>query len=476
MFQINPDKYRLLPCFSGLLSPTKISSMRSFLSKFGSIAKPRYSRWLFPPAALSIHLCIGQVYAFSVFNNPLTRIIGIHESAPDDWAEGQVVRIFSIAIVFLGLSAMTFGKWVEKNGPRRSMLAAAFCFAGGFFVSALGVKLHNIWLVYLGYGVLGGCGLGLGYISPVSTLMKWFPDKPGMATGMAIMGFGGGAMIGSPLAVGLMEHFGSETSTGVMETMMTMGALYFIFMMYGVITARIPAPDWKPDGWNPATVKKDKLITTNNVSADNAVKTRQFWQLWIILCLNVTAGIGVLSVASPMIQTVVGVPVAVAGGFVGLLSLFNLMGRFFWSSFSDVIGRKSVYMIYLGLGAIVYFLVPQVATLGNLLLFVLVWGLIYSMYGGGFSTIPAYLKDLFGTYQVGAIHGRLLTAWSTAGVLGPSLVVYIKQNALDNGVPEAESYNQVMYIMAGILIIGLISNILVKPVSKKYHEPETDES
>lgn len=446
--------------------------MGSFLSKEGSIAKAGYSRWLFPPAALSIHLCIGQVYAFSVFNNPLTRLMGIETSAAGDWTEQQVVRIFSIAIVFLGLSAMTFGKWVERNGPRRSMLAAAFCFAGGFFVSALGVSLHQIWLVYLGYGVLGGCGLGLGYISPVSTLMKWFPDKPGMATGMAIMGFGGGAMIGSPLAVMLMERFSSATSTGVLQTMLTMGALYFVFMMYGVFTARIPAPGWKPEGWNPATAKKDKLISNNHVSADNAIKTRQFWQLWIILCLNVTAGIGVLSVASPMIQSVVGVSAAVAGGFVGLLSLFNLLGRIGWSSLSDVIGRKTAYVIYLGLGAIVYFLVPQVASMGSLLLFVLVWGLIYSMYGGGFSTIPAYLKDLFGTYQVGAIHGRLLTAWSTAGVLGPTLVVFIKQRALNAGVPEAQSYNQVMYIMAGILIIGLISNILVKPVSAKYHEPE----
>jgi MFS family permease len=446
--------------------------MGSFLSKEGSIAKAGYSRWLFPPAALSIHLCIGQVYAFSVFNNPLTRLMGIETSAVGDWTEQQVVRIFSIAIVFLGLSAMTFGKWVERNGPRRSMLAAAFCFAGGFFVSALGVSLHQIWLVYLGYGVLGGCGLGLGYISPVSTLMKWFPDKPGMATGMAIMGFGGGAMIGSPLAVMLMERFSSATSTGVLQTMLTMGALYFVFMMYGVFTARIPAPGWKPEGWNPATAKKDKLISNNHVSADNAIKTRQFWQLWIILCLNVTAGIGVLSVASPMIQTVVGVSAVVAGGFVGLLSLFNLLGRIGWSSLSDVIGRKTAYVIYLGLGAMVYFLVPQVASMGSLLLFVLVWGLIYSMYGGGFSTIPAYLKDLFGTYQVGAIHGRLLTAWSTAGVLGPTLVVFIKQRALDAGVPEAQSYNQVMYIMAGILIIGLISNILVRPVSAKYHEPE----
>lgn len=445
--------------------------MGSFLSKEGSIAGTNYSRWLFPPAALSIHLCIGQVYAFSVFNNPLTRLIGVTEATPNDWSEGQVVRIFSIAIVFLGLSAMTFGKWVERNGPRRSMLAAAFCFAGGFMVSALGIYLHQLWLLYVGYGVLGGCGLGLGYISPVSTLMKWFPDRPGMATGMAIMGFGGGALIGSPLAIGLMDFYASPNSTGVLQTMLTMGAVYFLFMMFGVITARVPAPGWSPKGWNPSSAKKDDLITNNHVSADNAIKTRQFWLLWIILCFNVTAGIGVLSVASPMIQTVMGATAAMAGGFVGLLSLFNLLGRIGWSSFSDKIGRKKVYMIYLGLGAMVYMLVPTVATMGNLVIFVLVWGLIYSMYGGGFSTIPAYLKDLFGTYQVGAIHGRLLTAWSTAGVLGPSLVVFIKQRALAAGVPEAESYNQVMYIMAAILVIGFVSNLLVSPVNAKYHQP-----
>ncbi len=444
--------------------------MSAFLSKEGSIASGSYSRWLFPPAALSIHLCIGQVYAFSVFNNPLTEVLGVTESLPDDWQEKQVVRIFSIAIVFLGLSAMTFGKWVERNGPRRSMLAAAFLFAGGFLVSALGVKIHNIWLVYLGYGVLGGCGLGLGYISPVSTLMKWFPDKPGMATGMAIMGFGGGAMIGSPLAVRLMEFYSGPAINGVMMTLLTMGLIYFTFMMFGVVTARIPSPDWKPKGWDPSKVKKDKLITSDHVSADNAIKTPQFWQLWIILCLNVTAGIGVLSVASPMIQNVMGVTAAVAGGFVGLLSLFNLLGRFGWSSFSDIIGRKTVYAIYLGLGAVVYFLVPEVASLGNLVLFVLVWGLIYSMYGGGFATIPAYLKDLFGTYQVGATHGRLLTAWSAAGVLGPTLVVFIKNRAQQAGVPLEQSYNQVMYIMAGLLILGLVSNLLVRPVNARFHE------
>jgi MFS family permease len=368
---------------------------------------------------------------------------------------------------------MTFGKWVEKNGPRRSMLAAAFCFAGGFIVSSLGVKFHQIWLVYLGYGVLGGCGLGLGYISPVSTLMKWFPDRPGMATGMAIMGFGGGAMIGAPLSVSLMDYYSTSTSNGVMETMLTMGVLYFSFMMFGVVTARIPPKGWMPEGWNPSETSSNKLITNRNVSAENAIKTRQFWQLWLILCLNVTAGIGVLSVASPMIQNVLGVSPYVAGGFVGLLSLFNLLGRFFWSSFSDKIGRKNVFMIYLGLGAIVYFLVPQIASFGNLILFVLGWGLIYSMYGGGFSTIPAYLKDLFGTYQVGAIHGRLLTAWSAAGVLGPLLVVTIQNKMSANGVPLEMSYNRVMYIMAGLLIVGLLSNIFVRPVNEKFYEPET---
>ncbi|WP_372906752.1 OFA family MFS transporter [Rhodohalobacter sp.] len=451
--------------------------MHSFFDREKTVAKPGFSRWLIPPAALAIHLSIGQVYAFSVFNLPLSQIIGVTESAPGDWKLTTIGWIFSIAIVFLGLSAAVFGKWLERVGPRKAMFVAALCFSGGFFVSSLGVYLHQIWIVYLGYGVLGGIGLGIGYISPVSTLIKWFPDRPGMATGMAIMGFGGGAMIGSPLAVALLDYFSTPVSVGVSETFLVMGAVYFSLMMFGVITVRIPPKDWKPEGYVPSE-KSRKLITDNHVNADTALKTPQFWLLWVILCVNVTAGIGVLGQASPMIQEMFeGIITAeAAAGFVGLLSLFNLVGRFFWSSLSDKIGRKTVYAIYFGLGLLMYTLIPSLGRLDTAIWFVIGFGIIMSMYGGGFSTIPAYLRDLFGTYQVGAIHGRLLTAWSTAGILGPVLVNYIREIQINAGVDKAEAYTVTMYIMAGLLLIGLVCNYLVKEVDPKYHMfKKTDE-
>ncbi len=443
-------------------------SLLSFLDRERSVAPPDFNRWLIPPAALAVHLSIGQVYAFSVFNLPLTKIIGITESAPGDWNLPTLGWIFSSAIAFLGISAAVFGKWVEREGPRKAMFVAALCFSGGFFISALGVYLHQIVLLYLGYGVLGGIGLGIGYISPVSTLMKWFPDRPGMATGMAIMGFGGGAIIGSPLGKALMDRFNSPTSVGVWQTFVVMGVLYLCLMIFGSFIVRVPAPGWQPQGYKPRT-QPQKLVTTANVTADNAIKTRQFWLLWIVLCTNVTAGIGVLSQASPMIQEMFGVNADAGAGFVVLLSLFNLGGRFFWASVSDFIGRKVTYMIFFGLGMVLYALVPTAGNLGSILLFNIGFCIIMTMYGGGFATIPAYLRDMFGTMQVGAIHGRLLTAWSVAGVLGPVLVNYIREYQIGNGVPKAQAYTVTMYIMVGVLLIGFISNLLVKEVNKKYH-------
>lgn len=447
--------------------------MLSFLNKERTVAKPGFSRWLIPPAALAIHLSIGQAYALSVFNLPMSRLIGVTESAAGDWRLTTIGWIFSIAIVFLGLSASLFGKWLEREGPRKAMFVSALCFSGGFFVSALGVYLHQIWIVYLGYGVLGGIGLGIGYISPVSTLIKWFPDRPGMATGMAIMGFGGGAMIGSPLAVALIDYFSTNVSVGVWEAMLVMGAIYFLFMMFGVVTVRIPPPNWKPAGFIPSATPR-RLITNSHTDADTAIKTPQFWLLWVILCVNVTAGIGVLGQASPMIQEMFEgtITPAAAAGFVGLLSLFNLVGRFFWSSLSDKIGRQTVYGIYFGLGLLMYALIPSLGRFDSAIWFVIGFGIIMSMYGGGFATIPAYLRDLFGTYQVGAIHGRLLTAWSTAGILGPVLVNYIREIQIDAGVPAAEAYTVTMYIMAGLLLIGFICNILIKEVDKRHHMKE----
>ena len=447
-----------------------------FLDREHSIAPAGYSRWRVPPAALAIHLAIGQAYAFSVFNLPLSTLVGIDKAAPADWKLSTIGWIFSTAIVCLGLSAFTFGRWLEEAGPRKAMFAAAVCFAGGFFVAALGVQLHEIWIIYLGYGVIGGIGLGLGYISPVSTLIKWFPDRPGMATGLAIMGFGGGAMIGSPLAVALMAHFKTPASMGVSETFMAMGALYFVFMMFGVFTVRLPAPGWKPATTTPEARKPDggrvrRAPPGADVHVDEALKTKQFWLLWAVLCLNVTAGIGVLGQASPMIQEmfpgVIGA--AAAAGFVGLLSLANMLGRFVWSSCSDIIGRRTTYMIFFVLGAALYALIPTTGRLGSVTYFVAFYAVILSMYGGGFATIPAYLRDLFGVMHVGAIHGRLLTAWSVAGVAGPVLVNYIREYQIAHGVAKANAYSVTMYIMAGLLVVGFVANFLVKPVDASHH-------
>jgi MFS family permease len=442
----------------------------TFLDRQNTVAGPGFNRFMVPPAALAVHLCIGQAYAFSTFNLPLTKLIGLTQSAPRDWNLKDVGWIFSIAIVFLGSSAAVFGRWVERVGPRKSMFASALCFSGGFLVSAVGIHLHQLWIIYLGYGVLGGCGLGIGYISPVSTLIKWFPDRPGMATGMAIMGFGGGALIAAPLSVLLMKHFATATSTGVMETFVTMGVIYFMFMMIGAITVRVPAEGWKPAGWIPEAHQK-KLVTSSNVAVDVAWRTPQFWLLWGVLCMNVSAGIGVLGQASPMIQEMFTgkVTAAAAAGFVGLISLFNMIGRFIWASTSDFIGRRNTYMVFFLLGILLYALVPTFGHMGSIPLFVAAFCIILSMYGGGFATIPAYLKDMFGTYQVGAIHGRLLTAWSVAGVLGPVLVNYIRAYQIDNGVPKAQAYSVTMYIMCGLLLIGFLCNWAMRPVDAKYH-------
>jgi MFS family permease len=445
-------------------------SAASFLARERTVAAPSYSRWLIPPAALCIHLCIGQAYAFSVFNLPMTRLIGITQSAPSDWQLTDLGWIFSIGIFFLGASAAMLGRWVEEGGPRRAMFAAALCFGSGFIVSAIGVYLHNIWVIYLGYGVIGGFGLGLGYISPVSTLIKWFPDRPGMATGMAIMGFGGGAFIASPLSVWLMKMFSTPTHVGVAEAFICLGIIYLCFMMVGAWIVRVPADNWKPEGYV-ASAQPKKLVTDRDVYVYQALKTPQFWLIWVILCMNVTAGIGVIGQASAMSQEMFPghVSATAAAGFVGLMSLFNMAGRFFWASTSDVIGRKNTYFCFFVLGMLLYAAVPTTGSIGSVSLFVLCFLVIISMYGGGFATVPAYLKDMFGTRYVGAIHGMLITAWSMAGIFGPVLVNYIRQYQIDHGIPKAQAYNVTMYVMAALLLVGFFCNLFVTAVHERHH-------
>ncbi|WP_203747703.1 OFA family MFS transporter [Actinoplanes cyaneus] len=457
--------------------------MLSALDHKHTVAPEGYSRWLIPPAALAVHLCIGQVYATSVYKNSFI--------AHFDASQTAIGVIFSIAIVMLGLSAAIGGTWVERNGPRKAMFVSACFWAAGFLVSALGIGTGQLWLVYLGYGVLGGIGLGIGYISPVSTLIKWFPDRPGLATGLAIMGFGGGALIASPASRQLLSYYDSgydpTVSTSVADghalvlLFLTLGIGYFLIMMFGVANIRVPAPGWRPAGWDPAAVKAKPLVTTAQVSAANAIRSRSFWLLWIVLFCNVTAGIGILEQASPMIQDFFrvdgksAVAVAAAGGFVGVLSLFNMAGRFAWSSTSDLIGRKPVYMLYLGVGMVMYLLL---ATIGDsaIPLFVLLAGVILSFYGGGFATVPAYLRDLFGTYQVGAIHGRLLTAWSAAGVAGPLIVNGFLDAEGKPGTLTSSAYQPALLTMVGVLAVGFLANLLIRPVPPSLHEPATTET
>lgn len=468
--------------------------MLRFLDKGRTIAGPGYNRWLVPPAALAIHLSIGMAYGFSVFWLPLSQAIGITSPAPGDWKISTLGWTFTIFFVLLGSSAALFGGWLERNGPRKAGVVAALCWGGGFFISALGVYYHQIALLLIGSGVIGGCGLGLGYISPVSTLIKWFPDKRGMATGMAIMGFGGGAMIGSPLADKLMKHYATPTSVGVWETFVTLGVIYLVAMLCGAFAYRIPPQGWKPHGWDgPVQNSRSAFITSGHVHVKNAHKAPQFWLLWAVLCLNVSAGIGVIGMASPMLQEVFGgkligvsAPLAdltksqkdavasIGAGFAGLLSLFNIGGRIFWSSLSDHLGRKRTYYVFFALGLVLYVAAAFAGGTGSVTLFVALFCVILTMYGGGFATIPAYIADLFGTQFVGAIHGRLLTAWSTAGILGPVLVNYIREFQINRGVPAEAAYNVTLYSLAGLLLLGFISNLLVRPLDKHHFMSEDE--
>jgi MFS family permease len=482
--------------------------MFDFLEKKHTIAGAGFNRWLLPPAALAIHLCIGMAYGFSVFWLPLSKAIGIKQSVACpadvgffaelfvttcDWKISTLGWMYTLFFVFLGSSAAIWGGWLEHVGSRKAGVISALCWCGGMLLSALGIYTHQFWLMLVGSGVIGGVGLGLGYISPVSMLIKWFPDRRGMATGMAIMGFGGGAMIGSPLATLLMGHFATETDVGVMQTFIAMAGIYFVFMMAGAMTYRLPVSGWQPEGWTPPVLTENKMVTPHHVHVKNVFKIKQFWLVWIVLCMNVSAGIGVIGMSSPMLQEVFGGQLigiektyseldktqlatiaTVAAGFTALLSLFNIGGRFFWGSLSDKLGRKATFLVFFVLGSALYLSVSASAMAGNKVLFVGAFCLILSMYGGGFATVPAYLADLFGTQMVGAIHGRLLTAWATAGVLGPVIVNYMRDYQLGLGIPREQVYNQTMLILAGLLMIGLICNLLIRPVDEKWFMSESE--
>ena len=578
---------RVIDNLMSLMTRPCTMSIFHLFSKNRIIAPPDFNRWKVPPASIAIHLCIGSVYAWSNFNPALTKVRGVVAPAADDWSLGSVVWIFSVAIVVLGLSASFAGNWLERVGPRAIGSIAAICWGGGFLIGGLGIWLHQLWLLYLGYGVIGGIGLGLGYVSPVSTLIKWFPDRRGMAAGMAIMGFGGGAIIGAPLNDFLIDHFyrapqflGLQTvnpvlkngrlyavtesgerpvtvlsqdetarfsartipgvyvdgtgSTGVAETFIVLGIGYFLVVMIAALSYRIPAEDWRPAGWVP--VKADSaaghMISQGTVDANQALRTPQFYLLWIVLCFNVTAGIGVLGVAKTMMTEIFGstlpqiVTARFAGGFVLAIGVFNMLGRFFWASISDHLGRKRTYAIYFLLGIPLYLSLPyfarQQSTVPSviwLVCFYVASMLIFTMYGGGFATIPAYIADLFGTKYVGGIHGRLLTAWSLAGVLGPWAITSLRESALKQALhdlagrvdvtkftetfggsmnqldvlvanktvtlsklmsiappgtinPSATLYNSTMYLMAGLLAIAYVANAMISPVHSKHHLSE----
>ncbi len=474
------------------------------LSRARTVAGSSFNRWLVPPCALAIHLCIGMAYGFSVFWLPLSRLLSNTDveackaqsfldalvSTSCNWSVPLVTHTFEIFIAMLGLSAAVFGGWLEHAGPRKAGFIAAACWGGGLVLGGIGVALHQLWLLWLGCGFLGGIGQGLGYITPVSTLIKWFPDRRGMATGFAIMGYGGGAMIGAPIAVALMKYFSVDNIPGVSMTLIAMGVLYFVVMSLGAFGFRVTPSGWLPAGWTPpASAGSRSMIAApgQHVHLNRAWQTPQFWLVWGVLCLNVTAGIGVIAMASPMLQDVFGAHligvepgtelsaaqkasiVAAAAGLVGLISLFNSLGRIFWASISDKIGRKVTYAIFFVLGVLLYSSLPTLGHQGLAGLFVVAVCLILTMYGGGFATVPAYLADLFGTQMVGAIHGRLLTAWSVAGVVGPYLIAAMRQSQIDAGIVRTLVYDQTLYVLAGLLAVGLVCNLLVTPVDPKFH-------
>ncbi len=435
----------------------------NILSSARAIAPPGFNRWLIPPAALAVHLCIGQVYALSMFSEPLTRIVGVSAAAPDDWRLSALAPLFVVAISVLGLSTTIAASWIDRQGPRAVMFVAACCFGGGLLVAALGIFTHQLWLLYLGYGGLSGVGLGLGYVAPVSTLIRWFPDKRGLASGLAIMGFGGGAMIAAPLSRYLLGVFSGPASTGTAETFAAMGLIYFIAMSIGAFTIRVPPAGWRPEEPAPAGPATEPAVEPA-IDRREAVRTPQFYLLWVILCLNVTSGIELLAhTPNKLLEAFPGaIPAAAAAGFVGLLGLFNMGGRLIWSFVSDFLGRQVTYTVLLLLGAIFY---AGIAAIGqaSVTLFVVCYVLAISIYGGCFAMIPAYITDLFGSRDLTYIHSRLLSAWSV-GVILSSLIGMFRIHRIDRGVPASAVDDDILYVGGAMLLVGLMCNLLIRPI------------
>jgi MFS family permease len=421
------------------------------------------NRWRIPIGAVAVHICIGSVYAWSTFNRPIQALF------PDQrWWFSPPYTTFTTALVLLGLSAAFGGPWVERRGPRVAATASALFFGLGLTIGGLGLALRQPVIVFLGMGVIGGIGCGLGYISPVSTLVKWFPDRRGMATGMAIMGFGGGAFLAGYLNVFFMNRI------GVANTVMTLGATYLAIMLIGSRLLERPPAGWKPAGWT-APPAKSAMIAERSVTRNQAIQTVQFFLLWGILFINVTAGIGILAQASPMMQDMFHQTPLQAAAVVSLISVFNASGRFLWASVSDYIGRRNTYTIFFVVQFVLFLLIPRLAASGNWLVFEASLFTVFTMYGGGFATIPAFLADIFGPDNVGAIHGALLTAWSAAAVVGPVIITELSNRAkaaLPPGADRIHIYDTPLQILAGMLAVGFLLTLLVRPLRESLRPAE----
>jgi MFS family permease len=419
------------------------------------LAAASFNRWFIPIGAVAVHICIGSVYAWSTFNRPIQSLF-----PGQPWWFSPPYTTFTTALVLLGLSAAFCGPWVERRGPRVAATASALFFGIGLIIGGTGLALKQSILVFFGMGIVGGIGCGLGYIAPVSTLVKWFPDRRGMATGMAIMGFGGGAFIASTSNAFFIARI------GVAKTVIGWGIAYLVVMLAGAGILRRPPAGWKPKGWiAPAATRP--LITNRSVSRNDAVRTNQFYLLWAILFINVTAGIGILAQASPMIQDLFSKNATEAAYIVSAISLFNAGGRFLWASASDYIGRRNTYTVFFVVQFFLFLLIPRLAASGNWALFLASLFTVFTMYGGGFATIPAFLADIFGPENVGAIHGAILTAWSAAAVVGPVIITELSNRAkagLAANASKTHVYDTPLGVLASLLAAGFVLTLLVRPL------------